>query len=336
MNTQTSTRRPENIEADIERTRAELNDTLSALQSRLSPGQLFDQALRYLRQSGGGDSFVHNLTDTVKHNPMPTALIGVGLAWLMMADSGYPPRRSTVSSYPERPQPPAPGAYVHTDTEQAPPVYPEARSEPGAVGSSAGYSGSSWDARESARKARDSVAGAAHGVGETLSDTAHSVRHGMERAAAGAREQSARLSAQARYGYEMSEHYFNRLLQEQPLVLGAVGVALGAALGSGLPPTRREDELMGGTRDELLTEAKAAAKEQAARAQRLAQSAAGAATEQAKREGLTGEGVKEQMREAQAKAQRVAEAARDAAKDEAQRQGMSKPIKDTDTSSDPV
>ena len=45
-------RRPEEIEDDIERTRAEVSSTLDAIQSRLTPGQMMDQALQYLRSSG--------------------------------------------------------------------------------------------------------------------------------------------------------------------------------------------------------------------------------------------------------------------------------------------
>jgi hypothetical protein len=43
-----------------------------------------------------------------------------------------------------------------------------------------------------------------------------------------------------------------RLIDEQPLILGALGIAVGAALGASLPRTRQEDRLMGEARDELL------------------------------------------------------------------------------------
>src|SRR3546814_2664080 len=44
---------------------------------------------------------------------------------------------------------------------------------------------------------------------------------------------------------------FTQLLNEQPLALGAMGIALGALLAASVPPTRREDELMGQKSDEL-------------------------------------------------------------------------------------
>jgi hypothetical protein len=44
---------------------------------------------------------------------------------------------------------------------------------------------------------------------------------------------------------------FEDLLQDQPLVVGALGVALAAALGAMLPGTRQEDRLMGNTSDKV-------------------------------------------------------------------------------------
>ncbi len=46
------------------------------------------------------------------------------------------------------------------------------------------------------------------------------------------------------------------LVEERPLVAGAVTMALGLLGGLALPATRREHELLGGPRDQLLGEAK--------------------------------------------------------------------------------
>ena len=54
--------------------RAHVEETLDAIQERLSPGQLVDQAVTYLRTGGGAD-FVRNLGETVRQPP------GAGRRW---------------------------------------------------------------------------------------------------------------------------------------------------------------------------------------------------------------------------------------------------------------
>jgi hypothetical protein len=49
---------------------------------------------------------------------------------------------------------------------------------------------------------------------------------------------------------------FNSLLSEQPLLLGALGIAVGAAIGAALPSTEQEDRLFGSARDKALSEVK--------------------------------------------------------------------------------
>jgi len=90
-------RRPEEIEAEIERTRANMDATLNAIEGRLTPGQLIDQGLDYLRHSGAHE-FVSNLGDSVKRHPLPVTLVGPAVAWLMMADRHAGPSRSADSA----------------------------------------------------------------------------------------------------------------------------------------------------------------------------------------------------------------------------------------------
>ena len=73
---------PGRIERDLDATRSRLGSHLSELQDRLSPGQVLDDAMKYFRGSEGAD-FGRNLLDSVRANPLPAALTGIGLAWLM-------------------------------------------------------------------------------------------------------------------------------------------------------------------------------------------------------------------------------------------------------------
>ncbi|MCB1882377.1 MAG: DUF3618 domain-containing protein [Geminicoccaceae bacterium] len=78
-------RTAEEIERDLAATRASLDAKLTNLQERLSPGQLFDEAVQYVNRTGARDqmtAFGQNMAVAVRDNPIPVALVGVGLAWL--------------------------------------------------------------------------------------------------------------------------------------------------------------------------------------------------------------------------------------------------------------
>ena len=51
----------------------------------MTPGQVVDDIVRYFRGKEGTD-FGRNLLSSVKENPLPAAVTGVGLAWLMAAN----------------------------------------------------------------------------------------------------------------------------------------------------------------------------------------------------------------------------------------------------------
>jgi hypothetical protein len=53
-----------------------------------------------------------------------------------------------------------------------------------------------------------------------------------------------------------TERAFNRWMRENPLAVGAAAVAVGAVIGTAIPETRRERELVGDTRDRLVDAAK--------------------------------------------------------------------------------
>ena len=77
---------PEEVQREVRQSRAEVEQTLDAIQERLAPGQLFEQAVEYMRSSNGND-FVRNLGTRVRDNPLPIVLVGTGLAWLILSST---------------------------------------------------------------------------------------------------------------------------------------------------------------------------------------------------------------------------------------------------------
>lgn len=339
-------RSPEEIEREIETTRARMGDTIDALQAKMSPGQMMDSALGYLR---GPNDYVNNLGRSLRDNPLPVALIAIGIGWLMVGGGSGPQRRpyyySSRADYPTT-QP--------TDTYGSTGTY----SSTGAYGSSTtGEQHSSGRMHAAADSARHSASAAGARLSETaaraqqgLHDTAAGARARMSQAgagarhaasaageqvshmAAGARHQMEHLGNQAYYGMRRAQSGMSYMLQEQPLLLGAVGLLIGAAIGAALPPTRREDEWMGEYRDDMLEQARETGAEHLEKARHIAEAALNEASHEAERQGITPEAAGEagrnqsqrtgeQVHRAEEKASNVAGAAWQGAKDEASRQG---------------
>ena len=99
-------------------------------------------------------------------------------------------------------------------------------------------------------------------------------------------------------------------------MLGTVG-AIGAAIAAALPPSRREDELLGDTSDDLRRRAWAAGREGYVQAKSAAAAAYAAAEHEAREQGLSGEGVESVAETVRHKVETVAQAATEAAKQKA-------------------
>jgi hypothetical protein len=295
---------PQEMEREVQQSRAELEETLEAIQERLSPGQMFEQAVDYMRSSNGND-FLRNLGTMVRDNPVPVALVGTGLVWLMLSSSRsgrreYDDEDDLLESYGE-------SRYGHELSEDA------------------GQSGSGWaeGARETVREWTQGTRARTRSVRDSARRLSASARHRAsetgEQLWHGARDAGDRASY---YGRQVRRGFFDTL-HEQPLVLGALGLAAGAAIGAALPATEKEDEWLGDSRDRLKARAQEAGWEQVERARAAAGAAYGAAREEAERQGLSLEGGKSAAESVvdtvRQKAERVAEAATEAAKAEVER-----------------
>ncbi|HEY9058722.1 MAG TPA: DUF3618 domain-containing protein [Aurantimonas sp.] len=188
-------------------------------------------------------------------------------------------------------------------------------------------------AKAAASSAGASVSDAAGRAGSTISgaagsarDTAARLGHDASDAAWRAEEAAARRAREAGRGIyragRSARRTFLDTLYEEPLIMGGVALALGAAVGAALPSTRREDELVGAARDRMRDEAYAYGQDAVERAGHVAEKAYEAASEEAEKKGLMPKGGAggETLAE---KASDVANAAAGAAKSEAKKEGLS-------------
>ncbi len=215
-------RRPDEILAEIERTRSDMDATLNAIEHRLTPGQLVDQGIDYLRNSGANE-FVSNLGNSVKQNPLPVALVGIGLAWLMASGK----RADDYSA-----------AY-----EVGPSTTDRLRSK--------------------ASDTLNRASGKVESAKQSLTQTAQTVR-----------ERASSVGEAARQQMDRAKGGMDYMMREQPIALGAIGLALGAIVAAMAPRTRKEDELMGEARDRLVERATEAGKDKLDEVKRAADTVA--------------------------------------------------------------
>ncbi|MES2818214.1 MAG: DUF3618 domain-containing protein [Pseudomonadota bacterium] len=234
-----SDKSPETLEREIEQKRANINNIVNALENKLSPGEIVDTALNFARGNGG--EFFGNLGKTIKANPVPTLLTSVGLLWMIAGQNrriepaGASSTRGSMGS-----------------------GLSSASSKLGSMASdvSSGFSQKTHELKQQGADLKAKGENLVHKVSDTLGSTRERLSGSASHAAQSLRHQADR----ARDGYE-------HLLQEQPLVLGAVGIAVGALLGATLPRTHQEDRLLGSTSDALTRKAKALAEQGYAKAE---------------------------------------------------------------------
>lgn len=322
---------PERIESEIEQTRTDIGTTLDALQQKLSPGALIDQAWKstaagdtWRSVKGEGGRFVSNLGSTIAEHPVPALLTGLGIAWMVFApgrsqDGAHRTRTRSYSLEPE----------AHLDETY---VAPNAagRRETTAEGEALSSRAEDLlrDASDSARNAAGGVREAASGlraraehIREEASHRAEKVKSAVaegtgraaDRAAEGVHKMTSAIKSSAEavkgtgsYAYERARDVTglvrevpsrvsdaarstNDFVRENPILAGALAMALGATVALMFPASRRERELLGDASDDVKNRVKDVVSDKIDKAANVARSAAEAAVEAARKE-ATAEG----------------------------------------------
>lgn len=265
------TQDPDAIERDLHATRARLDSRLSELARRLSPGQILDEGLDLMRTRQGID-FSRNLGEAVRERPIPVALMGVGLAWLMAGPRGY----SDAPHGPARPRVRAvadddlmtrawsAGHSVVRETNETDTDYrgrvTAARGKALGVARNAQETAEAYADRvqDALFAARDRVGDAVAATSEKMSAIGSAVGDAMQGVSDRVRDSAHDLRDQGRYLSDAASRGLRQVrdtangaggmmatIGENPVLLGALGLAAGALLGALLPPTEIEREYLG-------------------------------------------------------------------------------------------
>ena len=244
------------IEQEIRQTRERLDDTLHQIEEKFSPEQLMNATYDYLRH-GGAERAVNSLSRTLKENPLPVMVTGIGLGWLLLAQRSSDSQHHSSASRQDRQTLSGARATVLGH-------------DPAALGATPQHQSGMDDGDESMTdKAKHMVEGmrdrAGH-LGEQVKEQTRHMGEHMRHGVSHFDEQRHAAMDAASHRMHDASHQVSHFVQEHPLVAGALGVAAGAVLAGLFSPTRAENRHLGEMRDQVVHRAEEIGEEQLKRA----------------------------------------------------------------------
>jgi len=227
------------LEREVEDARGRIDQTVEALKDKMQPKEMFDEATKMM--GGASNKVLTTAVEQLRENPIPIALIGLGVAWLAISQtkrhatggSGY----QAAGYYP---------TYEGYDEDEGLRAKVKAKAEAAKAKLAETAERAKARLADAQHQAADGVASARGKAG----DYAHKAQEKAGQYAHLAQEKAGEYSRVAR-------QRFDETLESEPLVIGAIGLAVGAAIGAALPSTPIERRYIGPARAKVADRAKA-------------------------------------------------------------------------------
>ncbi|HSC20068.1 MAG TPA: DUF3618 domain-containing protein [Rhizomicrobium sp.] len=305
---------PADIERESEQHRANIAALVDELRDRVSPGEIANQLLgpdagaELMRAVG------YQARKQIRNNPLPVALIGAGVAWILLANGmrrqrqiplhdgldyedyeQLQPRSSGILGTAARVMRSLEGSAkarlsasdveeltmvtMHSGTNDDSPDAPRSNSGDDDSGNErrSGFIGRTM------QKGRDAATGAAQTAlqksGEALSRAAEATGQAASSLMERTTEMARRTGRAASNTASRTGSGIGQLAREQPLLVAGVGFAIGVALGALIPLSRMENDMLGEQAEKLKDSAKELASEGYERVKSVAQRTYDAASE---------------------------------------------------------
>jgi len=204
--------------------------------------------------------FVDELRQAVTQNPLSATLIGMGLVWL------FAPRSETMTRV-------APLRGMADAAQQA-------------------WNGASSRLQSTSEGIQAGISAVADTASDRASAASNVLSEAGSRVASGITDRTGEIPERVESAFEEARANFSEMFRRQPLVLGAVGLAAGAAIAASLPTTEVESEYLGATSGVVKGKIGELAGEKAEQASDLGKRVLEAVIDEAQQQGLTSEGLR--------------------------------------------
>jgi len=212
-----------------------------------------------------------NVASAIKENPIPAALAGLSIGWILL----------------NRPSTPSTGSTSYNTV---------ARDRYGSgYGYSSGYSGQPQTGQSGSTvgQAAGQVQNAAGQVAGQVQNAAGQVQSAAGQVVDQVQDTAGQVVDQVQHQAQQARGRLQQMMAENPMQVGALAAVLGGALGLAVPKTQGEGQLMGAARDRLVEQVQETVQETvqdtAQKVQSVAAEAGDAMAKEAKYQGLTPE-----------------------------------------------
>ncbi len=267
------------IRAEIEETRERMSQTIGAIGERLNPQVLKDNVKESIREAtiGRVSQMAQNaansvsrstsgITDTIRENPIPAAMVAIGLGWLVLNRRSPDDNRWDSSS--------------RRGASRSGEMY---RS-----GMSPRFGGDQYNLAEESDSTIDRVRGRASELGDAAREQATHLADRAQETAESVKQGAQDVAGSVARTTRRSAGRVEDAFYENPMVIGSLAMAIGLASGFAAPVTDREVRLMGDARDDIVDRVKEIAEETKDKAEHVVERVVAETKTAAREEGLTG------------------------------------------------
>lgn len=192
---------------DIEATRRRIEEKARLVEERVQPRALLRPVKERLESTLGPGG--RDILNAFRDHPLPVALTGIGLGWLLLRDVRGVKGHATACGH---------------------------------IGAEHGEPSTMSRAREGASEALEKTKDAVHRAKEGAVDVMHKAKEGAADVMHKAKETAAAIPGKIRQGTRQASDWFSGALEENPVLLAAGALAVGAIAGLCVPVSDKEKE----------------------------------------------------------------------------------------------